>query len=794
MTDAWTGRSLPRREDDRLLRGAGRFVDDIDIDGQLHAAFVRSPIAHGLIRSIDTARARAMPGVVTVAVLADFGGPRPMPPFLWDRVPAELLAEVEPTLNPASQYLLADDRVRYVGEAIAVVVAESRYQAEDAVECVDVDYEELPPVGTVSAAVAPDAAQLHSGCDLNIAVDISVGSEVFVAAAASEAAHVVRSRFKTNRQTGLPIETRGAVAESPTADEVRLWSATQNPHALRRAIARIAGRSEDSVRVIAPDVGGGFGVKGVLYAEDVIVALLATKLRRPVKWIEDRYEFFFSSTHAREQVHDVELWLSADGDILAFRDHFDIDCGAYNPLGLVMVYNTIAHLCGPYRVPRFAITGRSVLTNKVPTAPYRGAGRPEGVFAFERLLDTAARQLGLDPLDFRLRNLITQAETPYRNGLLYRDGQPMEIEGNFTEMLKSAAAAVEHNRSRNVEDPSVERLGIGMACYIEGTGIGPFEGASVHVDLTGSVFVSTGTASQGQGHETVFAQICADQLGVDPESVTVVGGDTAKVPNGWGAVASRSAVVAGSAVFEAASEVARKARELAAHLLKADRANIVLDEQGAHVAGVEQPAVSLAELARHSIFSTDRPPGMRPDLRAVSYFEPRTVTWASGAHAAAVRVNSATGEIKVLDYAVAHDCGRMLNPAIVEGQLIGGVMQGLGGALLEELVYGEDGQLFTASLADYLLPTVELLDGIQLRHLESESRLNPLGVKGIGEAGTIPVAAVIANAVQDALGPDAALITEAPLTPVRVVAALDPGPSRDTFGGPTTHRHIQELS
>ncbi|MGH3187727.1 MAG: xanthine dehydrogenase family protein molybdopterin-binding subunit, partial [Streptosporangiaceae bacterium] len=775
MNDAWTGRSVPRREDDRLLRGAGRYVDDIDIDGQLHAAFVRSPIPHGLIRSVDTAAARAMPGVVTVAVLTDFGAPKPMPPFLWDRVPAELLAEVKPTLNPAPQYLLAHDRVRFVGEAVAVVVAESRYRAEDAAEYVDVDYEELPPVAAVSAAVAPGAAQLHSGCDLNVAVDISVGSEVSVAAAAAGAAHVVRARFETHRQTGLPIETRGALADAPTADEVRLWSATQNPHALRRAIARLAGRPEDSIRVIAPDVGGGFGVKGVLYAEDVIVALLAARLRRPVKWIEDRYEFFFSSTQAREQIHDVELWLSADGDILAFRDHFDIDCGAYNPLGLVMVYNTIAHLCGPYRVPYFAITGRSILTNKVPTAPYRGAGRPEGVFAFERLLDTAARQLGLDPLTFRLRNMITPAETPYRNGLLYRDGQPIEIEGSFAEMLTWAATAVEHNRSRGIEDPSVERLGIGMGCYIEGTGIGPFEGASVHVDLTGSVFVSTGTASQGQSHETVFAQICADQLGVDPESVTVTGGDTAKVPNGWGAVASRSAVVAGSAVFGAASEVAKKARELAAHILKADLGDVVLDSHGAHVVGIEQPALSLAELSWHAIFSTDRPAGMRPDLRAVSYFEPRTVTWASGAHAAAVLVNTATGEIRLLDYAIAHDCGRALNPAVVEDQIIGGLMQGLGGALLEELVYGEDGQLLTASLADYLLPTVGLLDGIQIHHMESESQLNPLGAKGIGEAGTIPVAAVIANAVQDALGPDAALITEAPLTPIRVVAAIEAG-------------------
>jgi carbon-monoxide dehydrogenase large subunit len=732
----WVGQSLRRREDERLLRGEGRYVADLDLPGQVHAVFLRSPFAHARVRSIDARAALALPGVVAVLTRDDVPA-GPLPPFLWDSPPEKLVAALRPHLRPCHPPLLPE-RALYVGQAVAVVLAESRYLAEDAAELVEVDWEPLAPVATLEQAVG--APSVHEGWDDNVAVRFVV-SKGDAGAGLREASVVVRERFAIQRQAGLPLETRGAVGLHDAATgSLTLWSATQNSHPLRRALSRVSGLALEQVRVIAPDVGGGFGIKGVLYPEDLLVGLAAIRLGRPVKWIEDRLEHMQSAIHAREQVHEIELGLSSDGEILALRDHILVDTGAYNPLGLVIPYNTIAHLMGPYRVPSFEATAQGVITTKTPTAPYRGAGRPEAVFAVERSLDLAARELGLDPVELRLRNLVRPDEMRYAAGILYRDGEPLVLDGgDYPAVVRRAAELVDWEEVERGERDDGRLVGRGVGVYVEGTGIGPYEGARVTVGRDGRVSVRTGACSQGQGHRTVFAQVCADALGVDPGLVDVVGGDTDGLEKGWGTVASRSAVVAGNAVAQAAALVRERASVLAG--------------------GRDLDLAALAAAAEE---------GGAP-LDATSYFEPPTVTWAVGAHAAVVAVDPETGAVEILRYGVVHDCGREINPTIVAGQMRGGVAQGIGAALYEEVLHDEEGQLLNATLADYLVPTSEEVPPIELDHLESPSPLNPLGVRGIGEAGAIGPPAAIANAVEDALASRGAVVRRTPLTPERVL-------------------------
>jgi aerobic carbon-monoxide dehydrogenase large subunit len=769
MAERWVGRSVRRREDDRLLRGAGRFLADVARPGQVHAHFVRSPHAHARLLGLDASGALALPGVVGVFTHADVPA-GPMPPFLWDSPPDKLVQVLRPHLRPCHPPLLPGDRVRFAGQAVAVVLAEDRYLAEDAAELVAVDYEPLDAVVDVEAALAAGAPELHDGWGDNVAVRFEV-SKGDAATALARADVVVRERFASQRQAPLPLETRGALAEwDATAGTLTLWSTTQNAHPLRRAISRAAGLAPERVRVIAPDVGGGFGGKGVLYPEDLLVGLLAMRTGRPVKWVEDRAEHLRSAIHAREQVHEVELGLARDGEILALRDRFVVDSGAFNPLGLVIPYNTIAHLMGPYRVANLEAVATAALTNKVPAAPYRGAGRPEAVFAVERALELAARSLGLDPLELRLRNLLRPDELPFAAGILYRDGEPLVLDsGDYPAALRRAAELVDYAGVRvaagRERRPGGRRLGVGLACYVEGTGIGPFEGAAVEVDGDGGVLVRTGACSQGQGHATVLAQVCADHLGVDPGQVTVVGGDTEGLERGWGTVASRSAVVAGGAVAAAARALRERAVRLAAGLLEVAEEDLAVEDGQVTVAGAPARRLSLGQVARAARVAGE-------PLATTEYFAPPTVTWANGAHAAVVEVDEDTGEVRLLRYAVAHDCGRPINPAIVEGQVLGGVAQGIGGALYEELVYDEDGQLVVGTLADYLVPTAGEVPGTALAHLESPSPLNPLGVKGVGEGGAIPGPAVIANAVEDALARPGAVVRRTPLSPGYVRSLL----------------------
>jgi aerobic carbon-monoxide dehydrogenase large subunit len=758
MSGRWVGAAVRRREDERLLRGRGRFVADVSFPGQLHAAFARSPFAHARLGRIDASAALEVPGVVAVLTAADLPA-GPMPPFLWDAPPSALVEHLRPMLRPCHPPLLPGDRVRFVGQAVAVVLAESRYAAEDALERLDVEYDALEPLPTVERALAPGAPVVHEGWDDNVAVRFTV-RKGDPGAAERAAAVVVDERVHVQRQAGLPMETRGAVAV-PEDGRLTVWSATQNAHPLRRAVSRVTGLGEELVDVIAPDVGGGFGTKGVLYPEDLVVALAALRFGRPVKWIEDRIEHMQSAIHAREQDHEIRLALSAAGEILALVDRFVVDTGAFNPLGLVIPYNTIAHLMGPYRVPAMEAVGTCVITTKVPTAPYRGAGRPEAVFAVERALDRAAAELGIDRFEIRRRNLVRPDEMPFEAGILYRDARPLVLDsGDYPETLRRARALIDED----VPTPGDGRaVGVGVACYVEGTGIGPFEGAAVRVATDGAVTVHTGACSQGQAHETVFAQICADALGVSFEDVRVVTGDTRGIERGWGTVASRSAVVAGNAVADAAGVVRDRLLAAAGERLEASAEDLAIERDRVVVRGAPERAVTLDEISR-----------THPEaLEATEYHEPPTVTWASGVHAARVAVDADTGVVDVLRYVVVHDCGTVVNPVVVDGQVHGGVAQGIGGALYEEVVFGEDAQLLNATMADYLVPTATEVPSLTLDHLETPSPLNPLGIKGVGEGGAVPVPAVIASAVEDALSGSGVIVRRTPLSPAAVRALLD---------------------
>ena len=772
-TAPWVGRPLRRREDDRLLRGEGTFVADISLPGELHVSFVRSPYAHAEIHGIDSGQALERAGVVAVFTAEDVP-PGPLPPFLWDTPPEKLVAALRPRLRPCHPPLLAA-KALYAGQAVAAVVAESRYLAEDAAELVVVDYRPLEAVATLESALAEEAPVVHEGWEDNVAVRFVVGKGD-VEAALAGAAVVVRERFSVQRQAGIPLETRGALGVFDGASgELVLWSATQNAHPLRRALGRVTGLDVERIRVVAPDVGGGFGIKGVLYPEDLLVALFAIRLGRPVKWIEDRLEHMVSAVHAREQEHELELGLDAEGAIVALRDDILVDTGAYNPLGLVIPYNTIAHLMGAYRVPAFEATARGVITTKVPTAPYRGAGRPEAVFAVERALDLGARRLGVEPVELRLRNLLSPEEMGLDVGILYRDGEPLVLDaGDVPTALRRATELVAWEEVDSGL-PDGRLVGRGVGVYVEGTGIGPFEGAAVAITPEGRVSVRTGACSQGQGHQTVFAQVCADHLGVDPEIVDVVGGDTEGLERGWGTVASRCAVVAGNAVAGAAATVREQLLQLAGELLEIAVEDLVVADGRVFPRGSPDRALDLRAMAEQARARDVR-------LAATTYFEPPTVTWSSGAHAAVVAVDAETGEVEILRYAVVHDCGRELNPLIVAGQIHGGVAQGVGGALFEEIVYDGEGQLLNGTLADYLVPTAVDVPVIALDALETPSQLNRLGVKGVGEGGAIAPPAAIANAVDAALAGRGGIVRRTPLTP-EYVRSLAEGGEADLQAG-----------
>ena len=748
------GAPIKRNEDARLLCGQALFVDDVELPGLLHAAFLRSNVAHARIRSIDVTAARARDGVVAVYTADDLGD-------YW--APGPLLVPPPPiagtVFNQRTQVPLAKNKVRHVGEALAVVLAQSRYLAEDALADISVELDPLPAVVDLEKALTSESATVHDDVAANVAARVRQNRGDY-AAARARAAHVIARRLHYDHGASSPIETRGIIAKwDDRANQLTVWDTTQAPVFLRNGLAAMLGLSERQVRVIAPFVGGGFGPKIMLfYPEEVVLPWAAMRLNRPIKWIEDRLEHFFATTQERGQIHDAEIALAADGRILGVKDEFLHDTGAYNPYGLTVPINSQCTLLGPYDIANYDSRFTSVFTNKPIVTPYRGAGRQHGVFVIERLLDIAAHELGIDRAEIRRRNLIPPDAFPYNYEIIYQDFAPLSYDsGNYGPILDKALTLIGYQDFRAEEQPRLRaegrHVGVGLACYVEGTGIGPYEGAKVQVQANGKVNVATGIGTQGQGHFTVFAQIVADQLGIEVGDVDIVTGDTDQFYWGAGTFASRGAVVAGNAVNEAAKAVRQKVLKLAAEHFECAEEDLDVSGGKVSVVGVPGQAIALGALAlKANPMRGAVKPGTEPGLESTQYFGPPGGATASGVHAAIVEVDPQTFMIKVLKYVVVHDCGTVINPLILAGQIHGGVAQGIGNAFYEQLVFDQEGQLLNASLADYLLPTALEVPHMEIGHTVTPSPLNPLGIKGAGEAGAIPVGPLFAQAVEDALG------------------------------------------
>ena len=792
MATRWFGAPVQRSEDPRLLRGKGNYVDDIDLPDMLHAAVLRSPHAHARILSIDASAARLLPGVHLVLTATDLGAVLEPTPLL---VPHASLTQ------PRTQLPLALEEVRYVGEAVAFVVATSRYIAEDALELIDVEYDLLPVIHSLSSAVADNAPLVHEDVPGNVAAHLvqTVGD---LDTAFANAPHVICETITMERGAGMPMECRGVLARWENHEGMlTCWISTQGPIPIRNGLAAIFQLPEHKVRVVAPDVGGGFGTKIMMfYPEEILTPFAAIALGRPVKWIEDRRENFISANQERGQTHDVEYAFDDQGILLAVRDTFLHDTGAYTPYGIIVPIITSCSLPGPYRLRNYYSDFTVLYTNKVPVSPYRGAGRPHAVFVMERILDRIASELCLDRLEVRSRNFIAPEEFPWDVGLTYQDGGPTTYDsGNYQAGLDKLKRMLDYDNFPAVQAEARQQgryLGIGVAYYVEGTSIGPYEGANVRVESDGRVFAATGVTGQGQGHATTFAQIVADQLGINPTAVLLTEGDSGSFTWGVGTFASRAATVAGSAMHLAAVKVREKAKQIAADLFEAAAEDIELADGRVFVKDAPHRSVSLGQLAisanplRYAYGENARQllamklPGSRPGpalpeerggpgLEATEFYSPQHASFASGVHGAIIEVDPLTGMVSFVKYAAVHDCGRVINPMIVEGQVHGGVAQGIGGAFFERLVYNEDGQLLNASFMDYLLPTAAEVPSIQVDHVETPSPLSPLGMKGAGEAGVIPVPALFASAIDDALAPFGVRVREMPLHPCRVFELLE---------------------
>lgn len=761
------GASPRRKDDQRLLLGAGRFLDDLTQPGLLHLGVVRSTHAHARLLGVDIRPALDCPGVVAAWSAAD------LPELARPLVAGSAGVHAN---RPFAVPVLARGVVRYVGEPVAVVVAEDRYRLADGVETVHVEYEPLPALVDPEDALR-SAARLHEGWPDNAALQVraAVGD---VDAGFRESEVIVNERFRHPRLAGMPIETRGSLAyRDPRSGLLTVWASVQSPYSQRDTIAAILGLPAEEVRVLVPDVGGGFGPKGGVYPDEVLVAAASRRLGRPVKWVESRAESFAATGQDRDQVHDARIGFRGDGTIAAIEDRFLADVGAYPVQGSGLTANTVNHLPGPYRVGHYRNTGTSVVTSKTLNAAYRAAGRPEAVLVMERLMDLGARRLGLDPAEIRRRNLVRPEEMPYRPGLTYKDGVPVAYDpGDFPRAFERALALLDYDgwRRRQRERPGgPRRIGVGLGCYAQGTGLGPFEGATVRVDPSGRVYVFIGVTAQGQGHSTTLAQIAAEELGAALDDVQVVAGDTGMFPYGMGTGGSRVAANAGPAVARTAREVRDRAARVAAELLECAPEDVRIEQGRAYVAGVPARAVALGQIAQAAVKSRAlRGAVGEPGLNACTYFYPDTVTWAFGTHACALEVDVETGQVRLLRYAVVHDPGRAINPVIVEGQLHGGAAQGIAAGLLEEIRHDAHGQLLTGSLMDYAIPRADDLPSIEVVLDEHRSVVNPLGIKGVGESGCIPAAAAIANAVEDAVADLGVVIREVPVTPARLLAAL----------------------
>ncbi|HLU60264.1 MAG TPA: xanthine dehydrogenase family protein molybdopterin-binding subunit [Pseudonocardia sp.] len=772
---AWVGASVPRREDPRLLAGRGRFVDDITLPGMLHAQFVRSTVAHGWIRAVDLDEVRAVPGVVAAFSAADLAlGDITA---LLDRPPHEFV--------PTSMPVLARDKVRFVGEPVAIVIARDPYAAEDGVEAAVVEYEELEPVVGDTAALADGAPLVHAEAPRNTLVDVSLFATEGIDEVFAEAPCVVRVRSKTGRQNALPLETRGVVASWDDRDEqLHVKTNTQIPHQVRTVLARCAGLDEKQVRVTVPDMGGGFGQKCVVGREEIAAAAAALRLRRPVKWIEDRRDALTAAFLAREQRYDVRAAFDADGRILALDADVVCDMGAYSCYPFTAGIEPLmasAEMPSVYRVPAYRVRGRAVTTNKAPTGPYRGVSRPQYVMVVERLMERAARELGLDPVEIRRRNVITVFPYTGVNGITYDPG-------SYRESLELCERVLREEGWYDLRDTG-RVIGIGYACFSERTGYGSgafaqrrmqvvpgFDISEIRMDVSGTVSVTTGTMSHGQSHETTMAQLVADRLGLDIAQVKVVQGDTDRITYGFGSFASRSITIGGSAVAAAAEKLGAQLKEIAAHLMEVDVDACELDgDGGVRLRDDPDRRLSFAELADVAYLRAHLlPKGVGPGLSATASFDvPGDGTFSNATHGVVVELDPGTGGVEILRYVCVEDCGVAINPKVVDGQCRGGIAQGIAGALFEQVTYDAAGQPLAPSLMEYKVPTASEIPDIAIHHLETPCAFTANGAKGAGEGGTIGAPAAVLNAVNDALRDTGVELDDTPIAREAVFRALE---------------------
>jgi carbon-monoxide dehydrogenase large subunit len=754
------GAKVKRREDPRLICGRGQYVDDISLPSTLHVAILRSPYAHAKIKSVETETARQHPGVVAVIVGAE----------IKDEVGTLPVSGGNETLRVPKHYVLAVDKVCYVGEGVAAVVAEDRYTARDALDLIRVEYEPLPVVSDPEKALAPGAPVIHSEWPDNVAFrsDQKQGN---LTKAFKEAHKVVKQRLVHQRLAPIAIETRGVLAHYLSSDkELTVWSSTQIPHMLKSHLSQMLKLPENQVRVVAPEVGGGFGSKLNVYAEEGLLGYLALKLNRPVKWSEGRGENIQATIHGRGQVGEVEMAVKKDGTILGLRYKVIADIGAYHQLFTPAIPPfTGLMLSGCYKIPAISMELTAAFTNKMSTDAYRGAGRPEATYVIERMIDRVAHELGIDPVKVRTKNFVKPAEFPFQTatGLAYDSG-------NYQRALNKALKLANYEKLRRDQKRLRSQgryLGIGLSTYVEICAMGPkgmWEYGKVEVESNGKVKVLSGASPHGQGQETSFAQIVADELGVGLDDITVVHGDTSAVPKGIGTFGSRATAVGGIAIYQAAGKVKEKARELASHLLEVDSDDLNFSEGRFSVKGVPKKGLTIQQIAQEARLPKNLPKDMDPGLAAESQFEPSNFTFPFGTHVCLVEVEPQTGRVEIKKYLAVDDCGKVINPLLVDGQIQGGIVQGLGQALFEQVVYDENGQLLTGSLMDYALPRAADLPRLNLTRTETPTPVNPLGIKGIGEAGTIGSTPALVNAVVDALVPFEVAHIDMPLTPEKI--------------------------
>ncbi|WP_416954409.1 xanthine dehydrogenase family protein molybdopterin-binding subunit [Nocardioides sp. T5] len=764
----YVGQAVKRREDARLLRGQGNYVADIKRRGTLHMALLRAPVAHAEITSIDVQAARNAAGVVDIMTAADLTGVGHLP-----------CIDVYPDTKPASHPVLAEGRVRYVGQPVAAVVARSAQEAAAAAGMITVAYSSLPPLTDIDTAIADNAPLLYPEFGSNVVntVPQDVGD---VETALATADRVYRESFRIHRYGPMPMETRGVLAYVDSVSQrLVLYTSTQFPHLVRQFLAGVIGHPESKIRVVAPDVGGGFGGKCEFYPEEVLAPLFALRLNKPIRWIESRAEHMVASSQAREQRHDVELAVTLDGEITAMTvESWTNNGAAFCTLATTPASISSAMTRGPYRIPNYRARAHTVVTNKTPLAVYRGAGHPQGALVMERMIDIIAADLGVDRLELRLRNMITADELPYDRGTdIVLAGHVEYDSGDYPAVLERAAVMIGYSGREEAQGEALtrgKRLGIGLCCFVEETSIGPYEAATVKVDASGKVTLLTGSSPHGQGHVTTFSQLVADELEIPIDDITVLYGDTDVITDGVGTFASRSAAIGGAAARGAAEVVKAKAMRIAAHMLEADVNDLEWQAGGAQMKGMPQARVGLGAISQASTpWNPPLPDGIEFNLAATHNHQVPGIAFANAAHAATVEVDAETGEVEIVDYVVVHDCGRVINPLLVEGQVIGGVAQGVGGTMFEELVYNSDGAPQSLTFNDYLLPTVSDMPWVRTDHMESPSPMNPYGFKGAGEGGASGAPGALVNAISDALAPlGVSLRSDGPWTPENVIAEI----------------------